>query len=223
LRKAGSSWNEVLKEAHETHASLGDVVISVGLGSKVEIEFSDGAKSYLNNSGLLRIRPGTKDLLLTQGEEIESGTFKTEKKGGENLLYVGNFPLRFLTPIMGEPLIIEEFPQEVRVSFELVGLSMRQDSYESMKRWKLIRVSGKDQAIQEVAFIPLLERPTVFVANLKISEIGDYKLLPESTTVGATEGFLILVKGRDSLDAEVQKLLMNSESNPSGGIELRAK
>ena len=47
---------------------VGDSVITVGSGSKVEVNFEDGSRSTLLDSGLLRIKSGRREVIMGEGE-----------------------------------------------------------------------------------------------------------------------------------------------------------
>lgn len=229
LRKSGSMWNLPLEEnlIHEVH--YGDIVIGVGAGTLIEIIYEDGSKGYLNNSALLKVTPGTKEMILTQGKEVASSEgFKTqefEKEKG-NLVYLGNVTVNFVTPVMGEPLIFNSFPTEILIAFKLEGKSESDSFDEQVSKWSLLNKEALESKVgmKNLEFALSADKSNFYTAKVKIEKAGEYLLIPAAAlNENDKKGFSLLVRGKESIEDEVKRLLMNADSNPNAGIEIRGK
>jgi hypothetical protein len=210
-RKLQSAWVRPFFKGDYLRLSEGDVVMGVGSGTHVKIVFDDDSRAELKGSGLLKIRAGRKAINLTDGSEGAKPTPKATPRGS-NLVYVGSFPLRVLTPSLEEPLIFQSFPQTFRVVIEPMGdedLARVQSQY---LRWTW---EG-----QEIVFSETAPGSRQFAATLAVSSSGEMWMRP---IAAPNEGILFKILGGDALEGQLQILLKNADENPAAGIELRGK
>jgi len=237
VRQRGSSTVYPVPVGEYRSVEQGDVAISVGYESRVEITFEDKTKVYLRDSGLYRIRKGEKDVLLAQGNETESSQkgFNPEDDvdGKGNLLYVGDLPLKFLTPKFGEKFVFTSFPQSIRVAFELNKNQVRMEKLEDLRLWQLIRLDestkpeepmiraenlGSFEFSSQTAEAGMLN----YFADVTIPRDGAYLLLPEAEyRKGEYSGVRLQVGGREALKQSIRDMLQGAAENPDAGVEVR--
>jgi len=237
VRRHGSATIYPVPASERRDVRQNDVVISVGLSSRVEIIFDDKTKVYLRDSGLYRVRKGEKDVLLAQGNEMESSQkgFNPEDdvNGKGNLIFIGDLALKVLTPKFGEKLIFSSFPQTIRVAFELPSDQAKDEKLEELKVWRLLRLESSSGSIESIAtsedFGNVVftlhdnEKKSVnYYGNASISRDGSYLLLPEVEYLrGQYSGIRMDVGGREALKQSIRDMLKGAEENPDASIELR--
>lgn len=211
-RKRHSSLIKPFDEGSSLKLGLGDVVMGVGSGTRIQVLFEDGSMAELRDSGLMKIMAGKKAMNLTDGTEGLKPTPKPTPKGS-NLVYVGSFPLRVLTPSIEEPLIFQSFPQELRIVIEPMIGTDAEKVKSSYLLWSLGDV--------EIVFLETSVGSQQYAASVKISAPGEFLLKPRSSV--SEEGIRLQVLGKDALEGQLQNLLKNSDANSDAGIELRGK
>ena len=210
-RKRQTSMILLLNEGAALKLMLGDVVIGVGSGTRIKVLYEDGSRAELKDSGLMKIVGGRKDANLTDGSEGLKPTPKPTPTGS-NLVYIGSFPLRVLTPSLEEPLIFQSFPQALRIVFE----PMTQADLEKVKASYLKWFIG----LRELVFEETAPGSRQFAATIQIDAPGEIILRPAP---GSDDRIRIKVLGGDALENQIQELLKNADGSPDAGIELRGK
>lgn len=210
-RKRQTSLIIPLDEGAVLKLVLGDVVIGVGSGTRIKVRYDDGSRAELKDSGLMKIVGGRKDANLTDGSEGLKPTPKPTPTGS-NLVYIGSFPLRVLTPSLDEPLIFQSFPQTLRIVFEPMTQADLEKVKASYLKWF---VGGSELIFEETAL-----GSRQFAATIQVNAPGEIMLRPAPRS---DDGIRIKVLGGDALEGQLQELLKNADGSPDAGIELRGK
>lgn len=223
LRKKTNSWISFVQPQQSVSASLGDVVIGVGDETNIEIVFDEGSISYLRGSGLIVVRPGSKSMIMTQGEESGQGEFKApEESSKANLFYVGNVPLKMISPLMGEPVLVSQFPKKVLVSVELSS-AFSSSAQKLSQGWKLYRESGRNVwNFVESVDLEINKEKTILSKAVKFKAPGKYILSSSKDTRNVPEGFPIIIKDLSDMESEIKTLLKKSELDGDAAIEIRS-
>lgn len=221
LRVRQSAWNLQIAEGAAVSAQLGDTALSIGDGTELKIEFADGTISQLKNTGILKVEKGTQRTLLTQGAESGTGAFKKQgalKKGG-NLLYLGNLALNLITPPVETPILVTHFPFQLKAAFRIEGASSSLPSTEFLKNWHFSKKASKERPAEKMVEFIADATAGMYSTILTVSEPGEYLISADAGAVDS--GFLVVIKGEDSLDSEVRNLLKNADDQSGAKVELR--
>lgn len=220
LRDKQNLWNIRIEAGTSVEAKWGDTVIGLGEGTAIQIDFSDGTRSYLRNSGLLRIEPGEKKAILAQGSEDPADSAlgsKATRANKENIFFIGTFAAKLLSPAVETPILSVKFPLTITAAFRLEGIA---DEQRALSEWSFFPKGTTPSSEHRIVFRPTEAGSNTWTCDLMITAPGEYVLVPQA--ILKEGGFAVVVKSDENLESEVQGLLDKALSDPNATFEIRS-
>ena len=232
---AGSCWVRPqgtvnlyrIPESQVTRAYLGDEVMTLGPGSQLVVNFEDDKSELrLQNTGVIRISKGEQSVSLDKPESGggASADPAAQVATANALVFVGEIPIKIVSPAAGTPILGVQFPLQLHLAF--IVERYRPDEIAKLLEWSLVDMTNESQP-QRIGTIQTQHtEPPVggasFYADFQVSKPGMYALLPMGMDLTAKNiQFRFEVKSAGELEGQIKSLLQGVTTDSDRQIEIR--
>jgi hypothetical protein len=242
LRRSGNIYIVPLEKGEEIEAQRGDTVMTLGIGSLLEVDFGERkGQAYLRDTALAhitqgaeRIVVGTVDALVRPKElnlpEKNRDSAPTRNEtirilpsiSAGNLSYFRDLAVDLVTPPPEGSLFLEKFPSPGKIVLR-VSDSYYFDAFkERHSKWVLRRDDSEEKSDVSLMFRPLEGSSTQFVSEVEWSEPGSYTLLPVGPggVVSPESALSITISAPGAWGTEIDKLIEGVNTDSGSHIEI---
>jgi len=243
LRRSGHIYVEPFKGGQEKKAERGDTVMTVGVGSLLEVDFGERkGQAYLRDTALAQITQGSERIIVgaqaainlskTQARSNSSRTHTTDSDEPEtvrvlpsvsagNLSYFRDLAIDLVTPPPEGSLFLEKFPTMGKIVVRVSDVYLVDAFIERHSNWILRLEEDKEFEIP-LKFQALEGSHTHFIAQVEWPRAGLYQLIPLGPTGNPTPDSAIemRVSGPEVWGTEIDKLIEGARRNSDVQIEV---
>ena len=244
LRRAGHIYIVPLESGDEVQAERGDTVMTLGIGSLLEVDFGERrGQAYLRDTALAQISQGAerivvgavdalvrpKDLKLparnNNGDPARNETVRIlPSVSAGNLSYFRDLAVDLVTPPPEGSLFLEKFPSPGKIVLR-VSDSYYFDAFKERHSKWILRLEGGDQKSElPLVFRPLEGSITQFVCDLEWTQPGSYTLLPVGPggVVAPESALSITIAAPTGWANEIDKLIEGVNTDSGSHIEIES-
>lgn len=242
LRRSGNIYIVPLESGEEMEADRGDTVMTLGIGSLLEVDFGERrGQAYLRDTALAQITQGAerivvgavdalarpKDLKLPEQNRDNAPSRNETVRilpsiSAGNLSYFRDLAVDLVTPPTEGSLFLEKFPSPGKIVLR-VSDSYYFDAFKERHSKWILRLEGGDQKPElPLEFRPVEGSSTQFVCEVEWTQPGSYTLLPVGPggVVAPESAILITIAAPTGWANEIDKLIEGVNTDSSSHIEI---
>lgn len=229
LRPQGSLSLYRLPPFRPVEAFMGDEAMTLGEGSSLVVNFQEeSGELRLANTGVIRIAKGQQDVSVNDPAPSAGGGagLAAQVATPSSLVYVGEIPIKIVSPAPGTPIVATVFPARIHLAFLLERLTP--ESLAKLTQWSVVAFDEKDRPSRLQSLSTGHTEPPVggasFFADFEITQPGRYALVPAGMDMTeANLQFRFEVKGADALEEQLTNLLQGVSSDSNQQMEIRGQ
>lgn len=211
----------------------GDEVLTLGAGASVVATFPDaGGELRLTNTGVIHLVRGTSQVAVeTDGSSAPSAPTAASRLAAQvatanSLIYVGEIPIKIVSPTAGTPIVATNFPTSVHLAF-MVDRYVPEE-VKKLSDWIVLSVVDGKPPEQVATIHTGNTEPPVggasFYGDFNVPKPGIYALVPVVMMGASTEyPYWFEVKGEAALESQISNLLQGVTSDSDSQIEIRGQ
>jgi hypothetical protein len=139
------------------------------------------------------------------------------------LIFIGEIPIKIVTPVAATPIIATNLPVQVHIAFMVE--KYKPDEIEKLSSWGLWDLNVTPPKRIATVRAEHTEPPVggaSFYADIEVPKVGTWGLLPTSVeTPGAEIGYRFEVKPAAALEGQIKDLLKGLDTGTDKQIEIR--
>lgn len=227
IRPQGSLKLFNLPLMESVQAYMGDEALTLGTGSGLVITFEDDKSELrLQNTGVIRISKGQQSVSAEQTDAGGGGAnaaLSAQVATANALIYVGEIPIKIVSPAAGTPILAAKFPVQVHLAFMVERYLPAEIA--KLEEWSIVDLSHEQPQRVSTVKTGHTEPPVggaSFYGDFSVEKAGIYGLVPAGMDLAAANiQFRFEVKSTSDLENQISDLLQGVTANVDKQIEIR--